>query len=102
VERAPCDEGPCGTVPDASDQHRHHDVRTTPERSTAPTAQRNVDIVAEQPRKRDVPPAPEINDRARLIGRRKIDGQIDAEHAAQSDSHVGVCRKIVVYLKRIT
>ena len=62
------------------------------------SAERDVDIVAEEGAERDVPAAPEIGRAAGHIGMVEILGVVEAKHPAHADGHVGVAGEIEVDL----
>src|SRR5690348_15139451 len=57
MQASPYDEGPRSTVPQASEQHRHHERRHLPHPPVTIAPERNVEIFAEPRRERDVPAA---------------------------------------------
>src|SRR5438067_2082421 len=68
VHAAPQHEVPAGPVPQSAEQHGYHYVAVACETATAIPAQRDIEIVAQEARQRDVPAAPEIDDRYRFVG----------------------------------
>jgi len=59
VQAAPNDKIPAGAVPEPAEQHRHQQILVTPAFAEPVAAERNVEIVAQEPRQRDVPAPPE-------------------------------------------
>src|SRR5262245_43787734 len=98
VQPAPDDKQPAGAVPQAADQHHQQKIQVSPETAAAVAAERDVQVVAQEARQRDVPAPPELNDASRLVGRIEIDRQLDAEQARQPDRDVAVAGKIEVDL----
>ena len=47
-----------------------------------------------------MPSLPELLDAAGTVRRIKVDGKLDIKHLSQSYRHIGISRKVVVYLKR--
>ena len=80
-------------------QFEHIDDMTGNRHSVA--AERNVDVVAEEGRKRNVPSSPEIGDRGGDIGIIEIFFVVEAYHKTHTDSHIGICRKIEIELEHI-
>src|SRR5690606_22181186 len=56
VVDAPQHEGPGRAVPQAAEHHREHQIRVGPTRTEAIASQRDVQVVAQPGRERDVPP----------------------------------------------
>src|SRR5258705_923383 len=88
VKRAPHDEGPAGTVPQATEQHRHKEIEITPYLSSAIPAQRYIKIISQKCRQRHMPASPKLNDVQSLVGRVEIHRQFDVEAKRQPDCHV--------------
>ena len=97
---APNHEGPGGAVPQAAQQHRDQKIDVAPSRSLSIAAERDVKIIAQEPRQRHVPAPPEIDQRKRFIRRVEIERETHADHQRQADRHVGVAGEIVIELER--
>ena len=67
----------------------------------AVSAERDVEIIAQPLRQRDVPPAPEFCDRRCEVRHVEVFGQVEADDPRHSDRDVGVSRKIAVDLERV-
>src|ERR1700745_1550343 len=102
MNRAPGHECPTRPVPQSTEEHGDHNVRVPPPGSSPVAAQRNIEVVPQEPRKRDVPSSPKIDNRTRLVGRTEVDRQADAKYQSQSSGHVGITRKIEGNLERIS
>src|SRR4029077_14239325 len=59
MKQAPNDERPGRTVPETTEKHDYHEVRSGADRTDLIAAERNVKVVAHKCRKRDVPAPPE-------------------------------------------
>ncbi len=88
-------------MPETADQHRDNNIHIAAHFSFAVAAKRDIQIIAQKSRKRDMPAPPEIDNRHGLIGRGKILRQAQAEHTPQTDRHIRIGRKIEIYLQRI-
>ena len=64
----------------------------------AVAAQRNIKVLLEPGGKRNMPLAPKVLDTCRTVGIIKVLLKLKAEHKTKSDSHIGIARKIKVYL----
>ena len=103
VQPAPDHEGPAGAVPQPAEQHRDHQVGVAARRAAPVAAERDVEVVAQEARQRDVPAAPEVDDVDRLVGAVEVDREADVEHqrrgrspcrsSRRSRSRAGRCRR---------
>ncbi len=101
VQTAPDHERPARAVPQAAEQHRDEEIAVAEQEAATVSAERDVEVIAQEQRERDVPAPPEFDDGGRSIWRVEIHGQQDAEHARETNRHVGVAREIEVELERI-
>ena len=101
VQHAPDDERPARAVPQPAEQHRDHQVDVAQRRAVAIAAERDIEIVAQEPRQRHVPAPPEIDDAGGLVGRIEIERQEDAEHQRHADRHVGIAGEIEIELEGV-
>ena len=62
-------------------------------------AQRDVEIVAQPARQRDVPALPEVGWRLRQVGREEVARELDAEQLGQTARDVGVGREVAIDLR---
>ena len=99
VVRTPCDERPVGAVPEPAHQEDYERVAYHFRLRDAASAERDVDIVAEPCRQRDVPPAPELRNVAREIRHVEVAHQTHAEQLGCADGDVRVARKVAVNLE---
>ena len=67
MHTAPYDKSPIGAMPDATDKKGHYDVEIVACLAAAVAAKRDIDIVFEPSRKRDVPTVPKFTDSQRKI-----------------------------------
>ena len=93
-------ESPPRTVPYAGNHHCGEEVRELARRPLPIAAQRDVDVLAQEPRQAHMPTPPKLGDRRRFVGREEIDRHRDVEHAGKSDRHVGITRKVEIELER--
>ncbi len=99
VIAAPKDKCPIGAVPEAAKKHGDQNIAVDePIRGDAAAPERNVEIVAQASRERDMPTAPEISDVDCFIRRVEILREADAEKIAEADGHVAVAREVKIDL----
>ena len=58
--RAPDYEGPVGTMPESADKEDDYDIQVCTESSFSVSAERKINVLAQEPCKGDVPAFPEI------------------------------------------
>src|SRR5262249_33640552 len=75
-------------------------IDVAPSRSLSIAAERDVKIIAQEPRERHVPAPPEIDQRERFVRRVEIEREAHADHQRQANRHVGIAGKIIVELER--
>ncbi len=73
-----------------------------PHGALAIAPERNVKIVAQERTQRDVPAPPEVRDALGLVRRIEILQELEADHPAQADGHVGITGEIEVDLERVS
>src|SRR6476660_914804 len=98
MKRAPGDEGPVRTVPQAAEHHGGDEIDRTLQRTALAAAQRDINKITQEAGQGNVPPSPQINYVGRAKRRGEIDGQPDVEQQTQSDSHVRVTGEIKIEL----
>ena len=101
VQSAPKDETHRRAVPQSAQQHRQEQVAVGPDAALAVAAQRDVEVVAQPRRERDVPPPPELGDRRRLVGCVEVFREAEAQQQGDADGHVRIAREVAVDLQRI-
>ena len=79
VIQSPNDEGPSRSVPQSAQCHDKDDIADI----TLVSAQRNVDVVANPKRQRDVPAAPELSNVQRFVGPFEVLGKGKPEQSAE-------------------
>src|ERR1035441_4599718 len=84
-----------------AEQFHYSKVHIGARGSLAVTAKREVEVIAQHARKRDVPAAPNVSNAISAVGRIEVLQELEAEHAAQPDGHVRVAAKVEVDLKRV-
>src|ERR1043166_8205542 len=98
VIKAPHDEPEAGAVPQPAEEHGDGEIAQGFQPPFALATERNVEIVAQPTRQRDVPALPEFRGRGREIGREEIARQLDAEQLGDAAGDVGIGGKIAVDL----
>ena len=87
-----------GAMPEAAQQKDDQQIHGRTARSEAVSAERNVEVVAEPVRQRDVPAPPELLHRLRNVGIVEIVDDAKTEEPAQSSRHVRVAGEVEVDL----
>ena len=101
MDEAPGDERPPRPVPEAAEEHRQQQVPIR-DRGTAPAAaERDVQVVAQPARERDVPAAPEILQRHGRVGRVEVERELEAEQEGDADGDVRVAGEVGIDLHRV-
>src|ERR1700676_5037900 len=90
VDPAPGHEVPGRAVPEATEDHRDHDVPGHGPLWSAASPERDVEVVAQPPGQGHVPTTPEVLEVARRVGRVEVVGEPEPEEHGQADGHVGV------------
>ena len=101
VQRPPQHEADRRAVPQPAENHGDEQVEIGAQAPLAVAAQRDVEIVAEPHRERDVPPPPEFGDRGRVVGGVEVLREAEAQQQCQADGHVRITREVAVDLKGI-
>src|SRR3546814_20116113 len=83
-------------VPQAAEEHREEEVAIGAAHAVAVAAQRDVEVVAQPPRERHVPAAPEVLERQRPGGGVGVLGEPDAEQQRAAAGAVGAAGEIRV------
>ena len=99
VHRSPCHEVPRSTMPQSAHKHRQNQIDVSHELALAVSAKRDVDIIAQPTRQRDVPSVPELGNRRTLVRAVEVLRKVKSEQKSNSDSHIAVARKVAVNLK---
>ncbi len=86
VVEAPEHEGPRGAVPQAAEHHRRDDVHVGAGLARLRPAERDVEVVAQPPRQRHVPSAPEVLQRPRRVRPVEVLGELEARAASRRRS----------------
>ena len=88
-------------MPDAGDEKDGKEVEQGAPPAFAVSAQRDVEVFPEPGAQRDVPPPPELGDRAGEVGEVEVFLHANPEQFAQADGDVRVGGKVVVNLQHI-
>ena len=99
MNAAPNDERPIGAVPKTAHQEDDEDVADGFPFPHARSAERNVEVVAEPRRERDVPAPPKLRDVAGEVRRLEVGHELDAKELGGADGDVAVAGEIPVDLK---
>ena len=101
VQQAPDHEVPARAVPQAAEEEHRDQVAVHPRRRHAVAAERDVEVVAEPGRQRDVPAPPELLHRVGDVRLAEVLREAEAEHPAEPDRHVRVAGEVEVDLQRV-
>ena len=101
MPQAPDHEGPVGAVPEPAQDHHRHQVDVGADGPAAVPAERDVEIVAQPVRQRDVPASPELGDGPADIGEAEVLQEVEAHHLPQADRHVRVAGEVEVELEHV-
>src|SRR3954463_5509617 len=101
VEPAPDHKRPGAPMPQASEEHRDHDVAINKPGPSPVSTERDVKIIAQPARETDVPPMPEVRNVRGKIGKPEIDRELVTEKPGRGDGHVGVAGEIAIDLDRV-
>src|SRR4051812_2873786 len=94
MEQAPDDKRPGRAVPEAANEHHDHEVDHGARRTEAVSAQRNVEVIAQESGERDVPPPPKIGEPDGRVGKPKVVLEGEPETECGADREDGIARKI--------
>ena len=98
--RAPDDERPVRTMPQATGQEDGKRIAHLLPLPLAAAAQRDVQVIDEPRVERDVPAAPELGDVAAEVRHIEVALQRDAEQLGRADCDVRIAREVAVDLER--
>src|SRR5207247_3270020 len=101
MQRAPEDERPARAMPQAAEEHGDHQVAVRPQLSAPVASQRDVEVIPQPARKRDVPARPELTEAAREVRAVEVDAEVESEDARQSDGDARVAGEVAVDLERV-
>src|SRR6266850_8256669 len=101
VPEAPEDEVPARAVPETAQKEDGDEIAVPPRRADAVSTERDIEVVTEPGRQRDVPPSPEVGDGRRDVGPPEVLGEPKPEHPAEADRHVRVAGEIEIDLQRV-
>src|SRR5436190_2091317 len=85
MQQSPDDKCPGRAVPKAADEHDDHKVQRSAKRSDLIAAERNVKVVAQKSRKRNVPAPPEIREPDSGVRETEIVLEMEAERERGTD-----------------
>ena len=99
MQPAPQHERPVGAVPQPAQQHGDEEIEIAPRPSDAIAAKRDIQIVAQEGRQRDVPAPPEFDDAGRLVRGMEVHRQANAHHHGRAQRHVRIGAEIKIDLE---
>lgn len=102
VDAAPENEVEGSSMPKTAEKHGHEEVEVLTELAVTVAAKGDVEVVLEPRGEADVPAPPELGNRGRLVGAVEVFGKLESEQEGDADGHVGVARKVAVYLEGVT
>ena len=79
VEQTPANKGPIRSVPESADSPNDIDITDDFPFVTSATAEREIDIITEPCRKRNMPPPPELRNASRKIREVKVAHQVETK-----------------------
>ena len=85
-------------MPDAGSQHCDKQVETGAEYAVTITAERDVEVVSEPRRERDMPSVPELCEVAASVGEVEILTQPDAKHSSNAYAYVAIAAEVKINL----
>lgn len=94
---APQNISQAAAVPETADEKSQEQIQAVPPSGSPAAAQRDVDIVPEPGRQRDMPAAPEFPDGKSKVRAFEIRHQFDAEQSGTADGDIRVAGKVAVY-----
>src|SRR5437867_740217 len=99
VERSPKHEVPGRAVPKAAEHHRQEQVAIGLDAPPAVAAERDVEVIAEPGRQRDVPAKPEVAGVQREVRQLEIYHELESHELRNAARDVGVAREVAVDLE---
>ena len=97
--RAPNNESPIGTMPEAAQKEDHKSVPNDFSFAHSATAQGDINIIPKPSRQGNVPPAPKLSNVPTEIRHVEITHQFYAEQLGRAYGYVGITREITVNLE---
>ena len=86
-------------MPESSEQKGQEKVQASPHAPLLIPPERDIDIIPQKSRERDMPTSPEILDALGFIRREEIDRQVNVKTQGSSDCHINIAAKIEIELK---
>src|SRR4051794_5564549 len=94
MKQAPDDKRPGRAVPEAANEHHDHEVDHSARRTKPVSAQRNVEVIAQESGERDVPPPPKIGEPDGRVGKAEVVLEVKPEAERGADRADGIAGKI--------
>ena len=98
----PEDEVEGSTMPEATEEHGHEEIKVLAEFAVTVASHGDVKIVLEPGGEADVPTTPELCDGLGFVRTVKILGKLESEQEGNADGHVGVAREVAVNLEGVS
>ena len=95
----PSNEGPIGSVPKTAQKENNESVPNYFCLAHSAAAQRNINIIPEPSRQRDVPTAPKLRNITAEIRHVEVPHQLNAEQFGRAYGNVGITREVAVDLE---
>ena len=99
--KAPAHERPVRTMPNATHEHHEEKVEVHATRRYAVATQRNVQVIAEPARERNMPALPEVRNADRAIRAVEVAREMEPEHKAKTNRHIRIRREVKVNLEHV-
>ena len=99
MECAPGDERPVRPMPKTAHQEDHECVPDNLRLGAPATAQRNIHVIPEPGRQRDVPTTPELGDIPAEIREVEVPHRLEPEQLARADGHIRISGEIAINLE---
>lgn len=101
MEAAPEYEGPRRAMPKSGKEEDDPRIEDDARQNATRAAERNVDVVSEPSRKRNMPVAPEVTEGLREIRTIEVHHQFDAEELADANRAIRIAGEVAVDLERV-
>lgn len=102
LHRAPCNIGPCRSMPEAAQEENNDRVEDCPQFSLFAASERNINVSDKKAGERHVPPLPQFFDGTCTVRGIEVDGKNDIEHSAESHRHIGIAAEIEINFECIS
>ena len=90
MEGPPGDEGPVGAMPEAAQEENHKSIAYNFRFRASAAAQRDVHIIPEPGRQRDMPSTPEFRDVTTEVRHIEVLHRLETEKFPRTDGHIRI------------